>query len=187
MAAFAETGVCRRKFILNYFGETMDDDCGFCENCKRDRETFKGMDLALKALEAAKQTNERFRLDHLVSVLIGEKTDYVESNTPNSDNTNRPKPADQQQKRRNKNKNKNRNQRPQGDQEIQKPQGNQSLPKENQVPTQNNPGKPARQNVAGPKPKPSAENKSGEQKPQEKRKFPPRRNQGPNPNDNSNE
>lgn len=73
MAAFAETGVCRRKFILNYFGETMDDDCGFCDNCKRDRETFKGMDLALKVLEAAKQTNERFRLDHLVSVLVGEK------------------------------------------------------------------------------------------------------------------
>ncbi len=79
MAAYAETGVCRRKFILNYFGETMHDDCGFCDNCKRDRETFKGMELVLKALEAAKQTNERFRLDHLVSVLVGEKTDYVES------------------------------------------------------------------------------------------------------------
>jgi ATP-dependent DNA helicase RecQ len=79
MAAYAETGVCRRKFILNYFGETMDEDCGFCDNCKRQRETFEGLELVTKALEAAKQTNERFRLDHLVSVLIGEKTDYVES------------------------------------------------------------------------------------------------------------
>jgi ATP-dependent DNA helicase RecQ len=79
MAAFAETGVCRRKFILNYFGETMDEDCGFCDNCKRDREVFKGLELVHKTLEAAKQTNERFRLDHLVSVLTGEKTDYVES------------------------------------------------------------------------------------------------------------
>lgn len=79
MAAFAETGVCRRKFILNYFGETMDDDCGFCDNCKRARETFEGLELATKVLQAAQQTNERFRLDHLVSVLIGEKTDYVES------------------------------------------------------------------------------------------------------------
>ncbi|MDG1279397.1 MAG: DNA helicase RecQ [Algoriphagus sp.] len=79
MAAYAETGVCRRKFILNYFGETMDDDCGFCDNCKRQRETFEGLELVTLALEAAKQTNERFRLDHLVSVLIGEKTDYVES------------------------------------------------------------------------------------------------------------
>ncbi len=79
MAAYAETGVCRRKFILNYFGETMDEDCGFCDNCKRERETFQGEELIFKALEVAKQTNERFRLDHLVSVLIGEKTDYVES------------------------------------------------------------------------------------------------------------
>jgi ATP-dependent DNA helicase RecQ len=37
------------------------------------------LELATKALQAAQQTNERFRLDHLVSVLIGEKTDYVES------------------------------------------------------------------------------------------------------------
>ena len=79
MAAFAETGVCRRKFILNYFGETMDDDCGFCDNCKRHRETFEGMDLVITVLEAAQQTNERFGLDHLVKVIVGESTDYVVS------------------------------------------------------------------------------------------------------------
>ena len=77
MAAYAETGVCRRKFILNYFGETMDEDCGFCDNCKRSRETFEGMDMVGTVLEAVKQTNERFRLEHLVKVIIGESTDYV--------------------------------------------------------------------------------------------------------------
>jgi cell fate regulator YaaT (PSP1 superfamily) len=109
----------------------------------------------------------------------------AENTTANSDNTNRPKPADQQQKRRNKNK--NRSQKPQSEQDQSKTQRDQPSPQGNQAPSQNNPGKPARQNVAGQKPKPAAENKSGEQKPQEKRKFPPRRNQGPNPNDNSNE
>ncbi|WP_297337782.1 DNA helicase RecQ [Algoriphagus sp.] len=79
MAAYAETGVCRRKFILNYFGETMDEDCGFCDNCKRERETYEGMELAVTALEAVKQTKERFGLDHLVKVILGEKNDYVES------------------------------------------------------------------------------------------------------------
>ncbi|SHO63213.1 DNA helicase RecQ [Algoriphagus zhangzhouensis] len=79
MAAYAETGVCRRKFILNYFGETLDEDCGFCDNCKRERETFEGMDYLLLALQAAQQTNERFGLEHLVKVLIGEVTDYVSS------------------------------------------------------------------------------------------------------------
>ncbi|WP_192345858.1 DNA helicase RecQ [Algoriphagus sp. Y33] len=77
MAAYSETGVCRRKFILNYFGETMNDDCGFCDNCKRVRETFKGMDMVLTVLEAAQQTNQRFGLDHLVKVIVGESTDYV--------------------------------------------------------------------------------------------------------------
>lgn len=111
----------------------------------------------------------------------------AENTTANTDNTNRPRPADQQQKRRNKNKNKNRSQKPLGEQDIARNQGTQPSPQANQAPQQKNPGKPPRQNVSGQKSKPTAENKSGEQKPQEKRKFPPRRNQGPNPNDNSNE
>ena len=83
MAAYSETGVCRRKFILNYFGETLNEDCGFCDNCKRTRETFKGMEMVTTVLEAAKQTNERFGLDHLVKVIVGEATDYVESYSHN--------------------------------------------------------------------------------------------------------
>ncbi|MDI1324687.1 MAG: DNA helicase RecQ [Algoriphagus sp.] len=79
MAAYSETGVCRRKFILNYFGEIMHEDCGFCDNCKRERETFKGMDLLVTALEAVKQTNERFGLDHLVDVIQGKVNDYTQS------------------------------------------------------------------------------------------------------------
>ncbi|WP_026954881.1 DNA helicase RecQ [Algoriphagus vanfongensis] len=79
MAAYSETGVCRRKFILNYFGETLDEDCGFCDNCKRQRETYEGMDLLTLALKTTKLTNERFGLEHLVKVLIGEVTDYVSS------------------------------------------------------------------------------------------------------------
>lgn len=79
MAAFAETGVCRRKFILNYFGETLNEDCGFCDNCKRDRETFEGMDYLLVALEAVQKTNERFSLEHLVKVIRGEMDEYIES------------------------------------------------------------------------------------------------------------
>ncbi len=79
MAAYSETGVCRRKFILNYFGEIMNVDCGFCDNCKRERETFEGMDLLVMALEAVKQTNERFGLDHLVGVIQGKANDYTQS------------------------------------------------------------------------------------------------------------
>ncbi|MBA4299334.1 ATP-dependent DNA helicase RecQ [Algoriphagus alkaliphilus] len=79
MAAFSETGVCRRKFILNYFGETLNEDCGFCDNCKRARETFEGMDFLLVALEAVQKTKERFSLEHLVKVIRGEMDEYIES------------------------------------------------------------------------------------------------------------
>lgn len=77
MSAYSETGVCRRKFILNYFGETLNEDCGFCDNCKRERETFEGLEYLTTALEAVKQTNERFTLEHLVRVIRGEMDDYV--------------------------------------------------------------------------------------------------------------
>lgn len=79
MSAYAETGVCRRKFILNYFGETLNEDCGFCDNCKRERETFEGMEYLQVALEAVLQTKERFGLEHIVKVIQGEMDEYVES------------------------------------------------------------------------------------------------------------
>ncbi|MFC3881800.1 DNA helicase RecQ [Algoriphagus namhaensis] len=79
MAAYAETSVCRRKFILNYFGEQMENDCGYCDNCKRDRVTFEGMDLLITALEAVVQCNQRFGLAHLVKVILGEENEYISS------------------------------------------------------------------------------------------------------------
>ncbi len=77
MSAYSETSVCRRKFILNYFGEILEKDCGFCDNCKRERETFEGVHALGIALEAVKQTQERFGIDHLVKVITGEKDDYI--------------------------------------------------------------------------------------------------------------
>ncbi len=79
MSAYSETGVCRRKFILNYFGELLEKDCGFCDNCKRERETFDGIQPLTIALESVKQTNERFGIEHLVKVIQGETDDYVTS------------------------------------------------------------------------------------------------------------
>lgn len=77
MSAYSETGVCRRKFILNYFGEILEKDCGFCDNCKRERETFEGANYLVTVLQAVKQTQERFGIEHLVKVIMGEKNDYV--------------------------------------------------------------------------------------------------------------
>lgn len=82
MTAFAETGLCRRKFILNYFGEAYDDsECkpGMCDNCKYPRERFEATDDAQLALNATLLTDQRFGIAHLIDVLIGQMNDYIES------------------------------------------------------------------------------------------------------------
>jgi len=77
MAAYSESSVCRRRFLLHYFGETLSKDCGFCDNCKKTKETFEGKDDIVKAIIAVKETNQRFSMDHIVSLLKGKKNDYI--------------------------------------------------------------------------------------------------------------
>ncbi|HSJ69025.1 MAG TPA: DNA helicase RecQ [Anditalea sp.] len=79
MAAYAESSVCRRRVLLHYFGEKLDTDCGFCDNCKKTKETFNGEEMILQAIEAVDETKQRFNLDHIVSVLRGEHNDYMAS------------------------------------------------------------------------------------------------------------
>ena len=79
MAAYAESSVCRRRVLLHYFGEKLDTDCGFCDNCKKPKETFNGEELVLQAIEAVEETKQRFNLDHIVSVLRGEHNAYMAS------------------------------------------------------------------------------------------------------------
>ncbi|MDN3688177.1 DNA helicase RecQ [Cyclobacterium jeungdonense] len=79
MAAYAESSVCRRRFLLHYFGETLDKDCGFCDNCKKTKETFDGQEDIVTAIKAVKETNQRFSMDHIVSLIRGESDEYIKS------------------------------------------------------------------------------------------------------------
>ncbi|MCH7410090.1 DNA helicase RecQ [Belliella sp. DSM 111904] len=79
MAAYAESTVCRRKSLLHYFGEYMEKDCGFCDNCKHPKEKFEGKELLTHAIEAVKATNSRFNIDHIVNVIRGEQNEYMVS------------------------------------------------------------------------------------------------------------
>ncbi|MFN3800344.1 DNA helicase RecQ [Belliella pelovolcani] len=79
MAAYAESSVCRRKTLLHYFGEYMEKDCGFCDNCKHPKDKFDGKDYLVTAIQAVKETNNRFNIDHIVNVIRGEQNDYMVS------------------------------------------------------------------------------------------------------------
>lgn len=79
MAAYAESSVCRRKQLLHYFGETVEKDCGFCDNCIKPKEKFEAQDEVVLAVKAVMQTEERFDASHLSLVLAGMENDYVKS------------------------------------------------------------------------------------------------------------
>lgn len=79
MTAFAESSVCRRKLLLHYFGEHLEKDCGFCDNCLKPKEKFEGMNEVILALKAVVETGQRFGINHLIDVLRGEMNEYVES------------------------------------------------------------------------------------------------------------
>jgi ATP-dependent DNA helicase RecQ len=80
MEYYAESPVCRRRQLLHYFGEEYtEENCGMCDNCVHPRERFDGSELVKLVLEAAKQTNARFGLNHLVHVIRGVEDDYIRS------------------------------------------------------------------------------------------------------------
>ncbi|MCS6973487.1 MAG: DNA helicase RecQ [Cyclobacteriaceae bacterium] len=80
MEYYAESPVCRRRQLLHYFGEEFkEDNCGMCDNCVHPRERFDGTSYVKTVLQAVKQTNERFGLNHLVNVIRGIEDEYVKS------------------------------------------------------------------------------------------------------------
>ncbi len=77
LLAFCETAQCRRLALLNYFGESRNDNCGNCDNCLQPPETYDATVLAQKALSNVYRTGSRFGITHLADVLLGKKTDRI--------------------------------------------------------------------------------------------------------------
>ncbi len=72
---YAETGVCRRKVLMSYFGEPYDaPNCGECDNCRHPKERVEAKDNVVKALKAIKALDERFASDYTVNVIVGKLT-----------------------------------------------------------------------------------------------------------------
>lgn len=76
--AYAESGVCRRKILISYFGESYEEEnCGSCDNCLNPKEKVEAKPNVLKVLKVLKAVDERFATDYVVNILIGRLTPNV--------------------------------------------------------------------------------------------------------------
>jgi ATP-dependent DNA helicase RecQ len=73
--AYAETGVCRRKVLMSYFGEEYtQENCQNCDNCLHPKERVEAKDDAVKVLKVVKALDERFATDYTVTIVSGKLT-----------------------------------------------------------------------------------------------------------------
>jgi len=77
LVGYAETIACRRQRLLAYFGETMDEPCGNCDNCLDPPATWDATEAAQMALSCVYRTGQRFGTGHLVDVLRGSASERI--------------------------------------------------------------------------------------------------------------
>ncbi len=77
LLGYAETTDCRRRRLLGYFGEALDEPCGNCDNCLSPPPTWDATEAAQKALSCVYRTGQRFGVAYLVNVLLGKDGERI--------------------------------------------------------------------------------------------------------------
>jgi len=77
MVSFAESLTCRRRVLLGYLGETLEEDCGNCDVCLDPPEKFDATTAARKVISGVYRVGQRFGIKHVVDVLRGADTEQI--------------------------------------------------------------------------------------------------------------
>lgn len=78
--AYAESNQCRRKTLLNYFGESYHvENCGNCDNCLYPKKQFEGKEFIATVIELITDMKENFKADHLANILGGVNNSIIKS------------------------------------------------------------------------------------------------------------
>ena len=77
LLGWCEVTECRRRSLLAYFGDLLDNDCGNCDVCISPPDVFDGTEAAQKILSTVYRTGQRFGAVHVIDVLMGKDSDKV--------------------------------------------------------------------------------------------------------------
>lgn len=77
--SFAETSMCRRKYILHYFGESFDEKgCNeMCDNCRHPKPKFEGKSYVQQLLKTINALKERLKAKEIVKIIVGESNTLI--------------------------------------------------------------------------------------------------------------
>ena len=80
MLGFCEQTGCRRQTLLAYFDEVLPEPCGHCDNCVEPPQTWDATEAAQMALSCVYRTGQRFGVNYVVDVLMGNARDRILQN-----------------------------------------------------------------------------------------------------------
>ncbi|HPJ82370.1 MAG: DNA helicase RecQ [Bacteroidales bacterium] len=78
--AYAESNLCRRKILLNYFGEDYSQEsCESCDNCLHPKKQFDGQEEMCLVLETVQKSLQQFNSEHIANIISGVSNSMIKS------------------------------------------------------------------------------------------------------------